>query len=200
LWVIAVIGGLLALFIFLLWVPLDFVLNAEVYERPKVRLKFSWLFGFINREIPGRKRQPVERKPAAAGRKKRRRGNMGTLIKVLSIRGLPRRIKILVKEVLSCFRFRDIVADFRVGLGEPADTGLLFAFLGPANVFLGSSHMHHINLEPSFGDDVVFEGCSRGEVRLRPIRLVPPVLKFVFSLPTVKAGWAILADRWRKKK
>lgn len=193
-WVIAVIGGLLALFIFLLWVPLDFILNAEVYERPQVRLKFSWLFGLISREISGQKRKPAE------GRKKRRLGNIVTVFKVLGTRGLPGRIKTLVKEVLSCFRFRDIVADFQVGLGDPADTGLLFAVLGPANVFLGSSHLHQINFQPSFGDDVVFEGYSRGRIRLRPVRLVPPVIKFVFSLPAARAAWAIVSSKWRRKK
>jgi hypothetical protein len=194
LWVIAVIGGLLALFIFLLWVPLDFILNAEVYERPKFQLKFSWLFGLISREIPGQKRKP------ARGREKRRRSSIATVFKVLGTRGLPGRIKTLVKEVLSCFRFRDIVADFQVGLGDPADTGLLFAVLGPASVFLGSSHSHQINIQPSFGDDVVFEGYSRGRVRLRPVRLVPPVTKFVFSLPAARAAWAIVSGKWQRKK
>lgn len=199
-WIIAVLTGLAALIVFILWVPLDMVLHADFDGKPKLRLRFSWLFGLVSRDITGKKEKPAEERRAPKVRKKRWWADSRVMLKILRIRGLLSHTKRLVKDIFSCFRFREIAADFRIGLGDPADTGLLFAVLGPATVFLGSSPLHRIRIEPSFGDDAVFQGHSHGTVRLHPIRLVPPFLKFAFSLPTMKAAWTLMTNRWKRKK
>jgi hypothetical protein len=200
LWIIAVLAGLAAFIVFILWVSLDMVIQADFDGKPKLRLRFSWLFGLVSRDITGKEKKPAEVKRAPKVRKKRRWADKRVMFRVLRIRGLLSRIKRLVKDVLSCFRFREIAADFRIGLGDPADTGRLFAVLGPASVFLGSSHLHRVRLEPSFSDDAVLQGHSHGVVRLRPIRLIPPFLKFALSPPTVKAAWILMTNKWRRKK
>ena len=199
-WIIAVIAGLAALIVFILWVPLDMVLHADIDGKPKFRLRFSWLFGLVSREIAGKKEKPPRKREKARGKKKPGWGDIGVIFRILRTRGLLRQVKGLVKGVLSCLRFRDIAADFTLGLGNPADTGLLFAVLSPAAVFLGSSQVHQIRIEPSFGDDAVLQGYSQGALRLRPIRLVPPFLKFAFSLPTIRAAWTLMASKWKRKK
>jgi hypothetical protein len=200
LWIIAVLAGLAVLFFFILWVPLDMVLHADTDGKPKLRLKFSWFFGLVSRELTGKKGKPAGKRKAARARKKRGWANAGLLFKIIRTRGLLRHLKELITDVLGCFRFRDIFADFKIGLGDPADTGLLFAILGPATAFVGSSHLHRVRLEPSFVDDAVLQGYSHGTLRLRPIRLVPPFLKFTFSKVTMKVVWTLMADRWKRKK
>lgn len=199
-WIIAVLAGLAILFLFILWVPLDVGLHADIDRKPKFRLKFSWLFGLVSRELTGKKEKPPEKIKAVKVRKKRRWANAGVFFKIIRIKGLLRHIKELITDILRCFRFRDIVAEFKIGLGDPADTGLLFAVLGPATAFLGSSHLHRISFEPSFVDDAVLQGYSHGTVRLRPIRLVPPVFKFIFSATTMKVAWTLLVDKWKRRK
>ena len=199
-WVIAVLVSLAVLLIFILCVPLDMVLHADVYSKPKVRLRFSWLFGLVSKEITGKKEKPVEKRRAAKGKKKRRWADTGVIFKILRTKGVLRRLKELLKDVFPCFKFRDLIADFKIGLGDPADTGLLFAFLGPATVFLDSSHLNQIRVEPSFGDDAVLQGYSQGTVRLHPIRLVPPFLKFAFSLTTIRIAKILISSKWKRKK
>lgn len=199
-WVIVVIASLAVLLVFVLCVPLDMVLHADVYGKPKVRLRFSWLFGLVSKEITGKKEEPVEKRRVAKGKKKRRWRDTRVIFRILRTKGVPRRFKELLKDLFSCLNFRDLVADFKIGLGDPADTGLLFTLLGPATVFLGSSRLHQIRFEPSFSDDAILQGYSHGTVRLRPIRLVPPFLKFAFSLTAIRVAKTLILSKWKRKK
>lgn len=199
-WVIIVLASLAVLLFFVLCMPLDMTFHADVYGKPKVRLRFSWLFGLVSKEITGEKKKPPDKKRAAKGKKKHRRRDTRVIFRILRTKGVLRRLKELLKNVFSCLKFRELVADFKIGLGNPADTALLFAIIGPATAFLGSSHLHKIRFEPSFGDDAVLEGYSRGTVRLHPIRLVPPLLKFAFSLTALRIIKALISSKWKRKK
>lgn len=200
-WAIAVIAGLIALVLLALWSPLNVVLSAEVSEKPVVRFRFSWLFGLLRRELPGAGGKPADKRPEKKRKKKaRHRGDIDLVVRVLKTRGLFRQTKRLVKDVFSCLNFRELVADFRVGLGNPADTGLLFAILAPAYAVYGFSPACRINIEPAFTDGAVFRGRSHGALYLRPIRLVPPLLRFTFSLPAARVVWRFLARKWKRRK
>jgi len=186
--------------LFVFCVPLNMVVHADVYGKPKVRLRFSWLFGLVSREIIRKKERPAEKRGAAKAKKKRWRLDTRVMFSILRTKGVLRRLKELLKDMFSCFNFRELVADFKIGLDDPADTGLLFAIIGPATVFFGSSHLHQIRVEPSFGGDAVFQGYSHGTVRLHPIRLVPPFLKFIFSLTTIRVARILILSKWKRKK
>lgn len=199
-WIIAVVfGGLFALIVFILWVPLDFTITIDVYEKPKIRLKLIWLFGLISKEIPGARKKRAEKQKGEKGRLKLRWGDIGFILKTLRTKGLLRNIRKLVKSVFSCLRFRDMETDFRIGLGDPANTGLLFAFIGPAAAGIGAANISRISLQPSFEDNPTLEGYSHGTAMMRPIRLVLPLMRFTFSPPTARIAWALVVHKWRKK-
>jgi len=200
LWVIAIVASLVVILFLVLCVPLDMVLHADVYGKPKFRLRFSWLFGLVSKEITGKKKKPPDKRRAAKGKKKHGRIDTRVIFRILRTKGVLRRLKELLKDVFSCLKFRELVADFKIGLGNPADTALLFAIIGPATAFLGSSHLHKIRFEPSFGDDAVLEGYSHVTVRLRPIRLVSPFPKFAFSLTALRIIKVLILSKWKRKK
>jgi hypothetical protein len=200
LWVVTAVVILALLILFFLCMPLDLVLHADVYGKPKFRLRFSWLFGLVSREITGEKKKPEEKKRVAEGEKKHRLRDARVIFDILRTKGVLRHLKELLKGVFSCLKFRDLVADFKIGLGDPADTGLLFAFIEPATAFLGSSHRHQIRVEPSFGDEAVLQGYSQGTVRLRPVQLAPPFLKLIFSLTALRIIKTLISSKWKRKK
>jgi hypothetical protein len=201
LWVIAVVASLVLLLFLILCVPLDMALHADVHGKPKFRLRFSWLFGLVNKEITSEKEKPEKKKRAVKGERKYRWRDTRVIFKTLRTKGLLRRLKdLIIKGIFSHLKAKDLIADFKIGLGDPADTGLLFAFIGPACVFLGSSHLHQIRVEPSFGDDAVLEGYSQGTTRLHPIQLIPPLLKFIFSLTTIRVAKTLISSKWKRKK
>lgn len=200
-WIIAVVfGGLIALVAFILWVPLDFVFNIDVYEKPKIRFKLYWLFGLISREVPGARKKRAKKKKDKKGRSKLKWGDIGFILKILGTKGLLRNVKKLVKGIFSCFKFRDMETDFRIGLGDPANTGLLFAFIGPVAAGIGAANISRISLQPSFEDSPTLEGYSHGAVRMRPLRLVPSLLRFTLSPPTARIVWKLVVRKWRKKR
>jgi hypothetical protein len=199
LWIIALAGLLVILAAFILWVPLDIVLDIDVHGKPRVTVRYCWLFGLVKRGLPARGERPRKEKPAAR-RRRFGRADIGLLLRVLRIKGLLKNFIRLAGGTLASFRLADLAADFRLGLGDPTDTGMLFAVLGPATALLGPGVYERVNLQPAFDEDPFIEGYSHGAARLRPIRLVPHFLKFAFSGSTARAAWTLLAARLGRKK
>ena len=195
-WVIIILSSLTAIIIFLLCVPLNLALRADVYGKPRFRLKLSWLFGLVHKDLEKREKKVVKEryKPEAEKTKFR------DIIEILRTRGLVSQLKRLVKDILSRSKIRNLFADFTVGLGDPADTGFLFAFAGPAASWLSSSLPCQIRIRPSFEGEGVFEGYSHGVVQLRPIRLVIPALCFVFSPAAMRTVKKLVLTKWKRKR
>ncbi len=201
-WVIAALVSLAVLIVFALLVPLDVVLYVDVYGRPKFRMRLAWLFGLVSKEIAKKEKKPEDKKKTVRGKRMpgKRGPGAGTILEILRARGLLGQIKLLLKGILRLPRIKDLAADLKVGLGDPADTGLLFALIGPATFFVGSSFPNQIKVQPSFTDEAVLEGSLHGALRLRPIQLIPPLLRFVFSLPTIRVAKILAVTKWRRKK
>ena len=200
-WVVISLASLAVILIFVLCVPLDMTLHADVYGKPKLRLKLSWLFGLVSKEVT-RGKEPKEKKKLVKEKRKPREGKrrFRDILEILRTRGLLSQLKRLLRDVLSRLKIRDLIADFRVGLGDPADTGLLFALIGPATFWLNSSLSHRIRVQPSFEGEGVFEGYSHGVVRLRPIQLVIPFLRFAFSIATIRVAKRLVLTKWKRKR
>ena len=201
-WVVVVLASLAVLIILVFCVPLDMTFHMEAYGRPKFRMRLLWLFGLVSKELGKGKRKPEEKKRVAEGKPKhrKRRIRARTLIKILRTKGLLRRLGGLLRDTISRLSIKEFKANFRVGLDDPADTGLLFAIIGPAIFFLSSSWHNQIRVEPSFEDEAIFEGYLYGTVRLRPIQLVPPFIRFIFSLSTIRVLKVLVLTKWKRKK
>jgi len=202
LWLIATLASLVALIVLALCIPLDAVFYLDVYGKPKFGMRLEWLFGLVSKEIRARKKKTKVKRAEIKGKPRRRKrwDGISDAFAILRTKGLLRQLKVLIKDILSCLEIRDLTMDFRVGLDDPADTGLLFAAINPATLFLGPSFPHRINLEPSFEGEAVLEGYGYGALRLRPIRLSVPLLRFISSLAAVRAVKKIVLAKWKRKK
>ena len=198
-WLIVALASLVALFLLVLSVPLDLALRLDVHGRTRFSLKLVWLFGLVGKEL-GRRKKKGKLKKAKPEKAKEKKGGARKALKILRTKGLLRQLKILVTDVLSSLSIRQLRADFRIGLDNPADTGLLFALIGPSLIFLSPSVRRSISIKPSFEVEAVLEGYAQAAVRLRPIRLVIPLLKFVFSLPTLRVIKATVLAKWKRKR
>ncbi len=199
-WVIATLAGLAVLIILVLCVPVDITFHIDVRGRPKFSLRLVWLFGLISKEVRRGKKKPEEKKGMDERKPKEKRRRTKALFQILRIKGLPRQLRELLRDVISSLRIRELRVNFRVGLNNPADAGLLFAVIGPTTLFLGSSRFHQIRIEPSFGDKAVCEGYLHGAVRSQPVRLVVPLLRFALSLAAIRAMKILVLSKWKGKK
>ncbi|UCH42729.1 MAG: hypothetical protein JSW16_07960 [Dehalococcoidales bacterium] len=191
-WLIIALAGLVALLLLLLSIPLELVLRLDVGSGTRFNLRLEWLFGLITREMGKGKKKAKSVKPK---RKKSRRAR--DFLNLMRTRGLLVQIRTLVTDVLSSLKIRRARADFTVGFDNPADTGLLLAVIGPSLILLPASIRHNILVQPSFEGGAILEGRAQAVVSLLPIRLVIPVLRFIFSLPTLRVIKKVVLPKWR---
>lgn len=191
-WVIATLAGLAGLTIFVLCVPLDAALNIDTSVRPKFRLRLVWLFGLVSKEVKREKKKPEK--------KRKRRIGFRTISRILRIKGLLRQVKDLVRDVIGQLKIRELAVNLKLGLDNPADTGFLFASIGSITPFLSLPSQYQLRVQPSFYDEAVFEGYLHGVLRLWPIKLVRPFVRFVFSLATLRVVKVLVLSKWKRKK
>jgi len=201
LWAIVVLASLAVLITLLLCVPLDLVLRTNMAGRPKFSMRLVWLFGLISHELrPGEKR--LEKEKATEHKQKPKNWTLGIrlTLEVLRTKGLLRQFGSFLKRILRHIKIRELVANLKVGLDNPADTGLLFAFAAPVNLLLSYFSPHPIKIEPSFAGEAIIEGHLYGTLRLRPIQLAAPLIGFAFSLPTLRAAKKLVLSKWKRKR
>jgi hypothetical protein len=159
-----------------------------------------WLFGLVSHELRQGKKRPEEKK-TIEHKQKRRDWILWIKVtfEVLRTKGLIRQLGNLTKRIRRHIKIRELIANFKVDLDNPADTGLLFAFLAPVNLILSYFLPYHIRIEPSFSGETLIEGHLYGAIRLRPIQLAAPLIGFAFSLPTLRAVKKLVLSKWRRK-
>jgi len=160
--VLGIVIGLLALG---LCIPLEVSFYASGCN---LKGRFSWLFGLISRDISYSSRQ---------GGTPSHPHNLSGLFK---IKGLPSDVKRLVSSILKSSQVSECDVYLKYGLANPAATGVSYALLMPMACGLNALPHCHIDVEPSFLEPA-FETEASLKVRLLPVRILPPALRFIFS-------------------
>jgi hypothetical protein len=197
--VVSVIGGLFLLGILVLSIPLDLEWRFEIYGKAQFHLRWSWLFGILEREFKSR-RQPSKKT------KSRGKFNFNKTLERLRkagefmyIQGLLKQLVRFAKRSFRCLKIKHFEAEFNVGLDDPAETFYLFALTEPVNRILEFTQPYPVRVEPSFIKPA-FEGYFEGNVRLYPVQLIPPALQMIFSSPTFRVIRKVISLRWRKNR
>jgi len=93
-----------------------------------------------------------------------------------------RRVYRFVSDVWQSVHKQNVRLLVRLGLGDPADTGRLWAVLGPLSGVLARLRDIRIAIEPDFLD-ATLEVDSSGTIRMIPLRIAIIVLGLFFSPP-----------------
>jgi hypothetical protein len=175
-----------AALLLLLAVPIHVHLAVEREGAVQARARLSWLFGLVRaRAYPGAARarpKQAKRRPA------RRRSGLGTRIARRVAGGLLRadfraRSVTFLRDVLRAVRPRNVRLSARIGLDDPADTGRLWAALGPLGALLAH---RDVRLEPGF-DEACLRFRAAAHVRLIPAQLLFLIAAFLASPPVIRA-------------
>lgn len=200
-----VIASLVALFLLVLCVPVELTLEADLDEERHFRIGLIWLFGLVHLSLKARRQRPSRARKAVAKEKEtisfiERWHRLQTLIRILRIKNLGRQTLRLLTGVLKSIKFRDLAVDLRLGLGDPADTGMLFAFVGPFTPLISSYAPFPITIQPLLTGEPQISGHSQGRISVQPIRLAVPFSGFVFSRPAFRLIRVMVAQRWKKRR
>ncbi len=205
-WIALTLLGVLAvvfsLVLALLAVPVDLAFSVTKEEWFESTARLGWLFGLIGTDLGGDKKKPkddegdeeVKEKEEKPKKKGKGRG-AGALFAVLRSRGFIGNCVRLAERLLRTPRVRELKIVLRVGLGDPAETGMLLAMLNPPLAIVAANSSFDITVEPDFYEEVL-EGCLRGSVRVVPIRLIPSLVAFGLSPTTIRGLWAM----WRARR
>lgn len=190
--VVAVLFGWVVL---LLAVPVAVAFRVTGIETFTARITIGWLFGLVRFRIrlPRAERpKPATPEPEAAiahapPATRRARRNVFAALRHASFR---RRLHRFVKRLLPAFHARELYLRARLGLGDPAETGRLWAFAGPLNALAQNLPWAEVHLEPEFVEPVV-EFETHGRLRLIPLQFIALALGFALSPASIRA-WRTL--------
>lgn len=203
---LVVFGALLALLLLLLLllaVPLEADFQFEGIEPLNGQVALRWLFGLVRVRIsmPGAGRRSRAQRTAphataeAVGRMTEKVAHeprevhrrVLTLLREAELRQQAYR---LAKDVLDAAHLSQLRLHVRLGLGDPADTGRLWAIVGPLSVLARSLRNAEVRVEPAFMEPVL-EFRAQGRARLIPLQLLALLIGFVLSPVSIRA-WRTL--------
>ncbi len=185
-WLIITFASLVCLFVLLLSIPIGLKFNISKEPSITYHTRLIWLFGLIKKDLPGvRKKRRVKKVVKAKQKRQFNRRNIIVALKITRIRGLPRHLYRFIKGVIRVIKLDEFELELDIGLDDPAETAFLFMYLGPITVFLNLISSGSIIIRPSVNHPVIY-GHLLGRLSVRPILMMPPLLRFLLSWTTVR--------------
>ena len=185
---------LLALIILGLAIPFEIIFNIQRKKGFHSDVVVHWLFGVVKFNIAKQHKQKVIKEPTRKKQKKKakkKRTSIGAAKDLFWNAKFRYRLIRFVKDIFKSIHIAAFNLRIKLGLNDPADTGRLWAYLGPLSVFLSNLSNTKVQLEPDFQTEVLYLN-SNGVIRVVPLEVVFTVLSFVFSPITIKALWGAL--------
>ena len=173
-----IVAGIVLFILIVFSIPVDMAFDVGGPGAAKSRMRVGWLFGLLGKEFGRRGKKPKERAPKP--KKKKKRLSAKPFPSLLVTKGVARGLLKLSRRILSGVRVRHLDARLRIGLDDPADTGMLYAALWPALVPLTDNSSARVRIELSF-EEPALDLTARGRIRVFPIQMVWSVLLFALS-------------------
>lgn len=187
-------GGILLALLLLLALPVDLSFQTTGLHGFRAQFRLRCLFGLLHFgiDLPVARGGPARRVPTA--RKTRtarsaRQTGPGRPHLPLALRqaDFRQRCLRLARDLLAALHLHQLHLRLRLGLGDPADTGRLWAVMGPLAAWAQGLRGARVSIEPEFME-AVLEFQVQGRARLVPLQLLALVLGFVLS-PAALRAW-----------
>lgn len=185
----AILAGLLIL---LLASPIAAAFRFTGIAEVSGQITIGWLFGLLHFRIrlPGRDGSSVPSKRASAaniGPERSRRQGWHSRAAAL-LRGSPfrRRSLRLAADLLRAAHLRGLHLHLRLGLGDPAETGRLWAIMGPLSALAQALPEARVQIEPEFME-ATLEFEAQGRLRLIPAQILALLVGFALSPVSIRA-------------
>jgi len=192
--VLLIIAILLVLLLVLLTVPISVAFKLDHIKEINGHMMFHWLFGLVRFRIgiPSAVKAVTRhpKKPREKTKKRKQFDNVRIAIVLLKQPTIRRRVIQFIKDLLYAAHARDLYLRLRIGLGDPADTGRLWGFLGPVAGIATNLRFAEVRIEPEFMAPTL-EVQSHGELRLIPLQFIALATVFILS-PTTLQAWRTL--------
>ena len=174
-----------ALLVALLAIPVSLRFDVAWDKTLRKDIHLQWAFGLLSVQLaPGKTEEhepkakaPAPKRPRAERKASKRKRNV---LGALRLKPVRRRIVRFVADLWRAVQKRDLSLRMRVGLGDPADTGRLWALVGPLAGWLSTLRDAAVTIEPEFFEPTV-EIETHGHIRVVPLRVLGIVIAFALS-------------------
>jgi len=183
--IIAIILGLPVL---LLALPIDVAFRVEGIETFNGQIAICWMFGLVRFRvrIPGVSKSPRAPKATKVRVKPDKRSGRPNVLALLRQAAFRRRVYRLAADLVGAAHLRRLYLRMRLGLGDPADTGRLWALVGPLNAVAQNLRDADVQIEAEYLDPV-FEFQARGRLLLVPLQFLILAIGFALSPASIRA-------------
>lgn len=172
----------------LLAIPVTLTFRVAWPETGGNELRLTWAFGLVNLRLP----TPVSRTPADTteadarptkrATRRRRRGPKPNPFAALRQRPFRQRVLRLVRDLWRAIDRQNLRLDLRIGTGDPAETGQLWAVLGPVSGMLQNLEDARIRVTPEFVD-AALDVDGSGQLRVIPLQILAIAAGLMLSPP-----------------
>jgi hypothetical protein len=166
----------------LLAIPATLAFRVDWPQRRSNDVRVVWAFGLVNVRVSESDRDEdgdtIEKKGKA--RRDRSKAGSGRPLAALRYKPFRQRVFRFVRQLWSAVHKEDVFLDVYLGLGDPADTGQLWAWLGPLAAYLMYVGDARVNLVPDFHAQR-FEIDTGGRIRVVPLRIIGLVTGLLVS-------------------
>jgi len=180
----------LLLVIALLAIPISLSFQVSWHQTLRGDIRLLWLFGLIRIPIPLSKETSATPGGKTSPKKKERRerstSNGSRARGLIHNKPLRRRVIRFVRDFWRAIDKKNLRLHLRLGLGDPADTGQLWAVVGPIAGVLAANREASVEIEPDFFDSTL-EMDSSGDIRIIPLQLLYLSMGLLLSPPVRRA-------------
>jgi hypothetical protein len=179
----------LLLLIALLAMPVTLTFKLFYQQHVQGDIEVWWLFDLVHvRFSPGQLNAPSpggEETVRQFGRVERPSRHHRNLFAVFRQKAFRRRIFRFMRDCWRALHKREVRLCARIGLGDPADTGQLWAIVGPVAGILSNAKEVSIDIIPEFIDTTI-ELDSSGSIRIFPLQIMYLAVGLLLSPPIWK--------------
>lgn len=155
----------------LLAMPLELRFRLSHHEVIEADATLVWGFGLLKVNLSSAKPSTNGESKKKPARRNKRNSSSLNFSGALRQKRVRSRLIRFVRDVWHAIKRDDFRLYTRIGLGDPADTGVLWTFTGPLSGILFAAEDADITIEPDFIDSGL-ELVSSGNIRLIPLQLL----------------------------
>lgn len=189
--------SLLGTFAASLYMRVDLELEAQAGEETWARLRVRWLRGSVGYEFatdaPKKEKVAKEEKPEDPESDPLAPAHNAMSVWESSLRD---KIETLLKELYQRVTLQALSVHGRIGLGDPADTGIAMAAILPIADLADQLSMCDVDIEPCY-EQAELTGEANANLSLIPAELLPPLLSFGLSRENLREMRALWKNRAR---
>ncbi|MEJ2310024.1 MAG: DUF2953 domain-containing protein [Gammaproteobacteria bacterium] len=191
----AVALSLLVVFL-LLAIPVGIQFRVSRHKTFDAEVHLEWLFGLMKLRLqpPGSKSTSREGKSRSSDDKASSTAAKKSIpVALVRQKHLRRRIFRFIGDLWHAIHKEKLSLNMRIGLGDPAETGQLWALLGPLAALLSTMREVTIGIRPDFIETCFELDCS-GKIRVIPLHLIGLVALLLLS-PSIWRGIGQMRQR-----